>query len=65
MFKPKLFSAETVLVPVWAVMNILSSIWLFLGSMDYAHAVSEIKLFFPEGLCCKSNTDLLAEQVLY
>ena len=34
-----------------------------LGSASYDDAVKELKIFFPQGLCCKPTIDLEAEQV--
>lgn len=33
------------------------------GSGKYSDAVRDVKLFFPEGLCCPSTVDLMAEGV--
>ena len=35
----------------------------YVGSGSYSEAVRDVKTMFPEGLCCKINVDLQAEQV--
>ena len=37
----------------------------FLGSGTYSAAVQDLKLFFPDGLCCKESEVLLHEMVCF
>ena len=34
------------------------------GSTSYPSSVSDIKQFFPDGLCCTENIDLIAERII-